>query len=497
MKKYFLIPLLASLLFSFIGCNFDIDFMLNDYNSNFQQPAKTAEGVTPQPGDDDFFPEDMLFDRYIVYSDGTLNLSGPSKNKCLSYTWTMFDPELPEEESQEIDVTLMFGFSNRTQRYVFYTPESGLEPGRTYQLQLRVEATNKRVYKDICEISVIKTYHTNATTRSIITNPSAVSYRNIMPTENFNVNNLTYWLDYKDTNNPEDTGTLSKITPYEMTLNPGEFNIHLDKGCYSMTLYAVNNSEFTAENIVSNAVLSARTVADMRYSSQLNFYLTSKDTTLDGAVKLKIFTDGWTIDSDTDVSINLTNSTNEIITATPNISLTKSNIGSNSSTDVNYSVDLNPGTYNLNVTFEKNGKQYVWTDKVIVTSGCNSEATIGIPNVISSGRYQFILYTDDWTLGAEDTLDKVEIKHKNGTQTISSLKEHTTLTKENLGNNADSTIVNLDIELETGKYELDLTYTYMGYEFTWVKYFSVVAGSIITDTATGIPKPDITGGASP
>jgi len=488
MKKLPVILSLTLLIFSFFSCDFTVNFMLNDYNGNFQQPAKTAEGVTPQPGDDDFFPEDMLFDRYIVYSDGTLNLSGPSPSKVTSYTWTMFDPEVEDEANQVIDVCLMGGFSTKTQRYVFYTPESGLEEGKTYQLQLRVEATNKRTYKDVCEVSVIKTYHTTSNSRSLIQNQNI--HRTIMPTQENSLDGLTYWLEYKDANDAEAVSSFTKINQFQTMLDKGHFNIPLDEKCYSMTLYAVKDSSLEESNVKANAVLSATSVADLRYSSEVNFYLSSQKTELAGTVKLKLYTKGWETDGDTTVAVEITDLTDNPVSVTPTLNLTSISNDSTISSP-NYEIELSPGSYNFNLCFTKNSKKYTWTDKLIVTSGCNINKTIGIPNVISSGRKQFKFYTNGWNFGTEDSIESVTIKYTGGTDTITPLREITSLTKENIGTDA-TTEVNYDIELETGKYTALITFKYMNCDFEWGYNFETPSGTTTIESVP-IPKPDISG----
>jgi len=155
-SKIRFIPLLILLLL-LVGCKYNIDSMLGDYNSQFQIENPTSES-SPSPGDTDFDESLMLFDTYCIGSNETVNLAAPYR--CDSYSWVVTDPI--EGEDYEVPVKYFDGSTECHQRlFVAYIPDSGLKAGRTYKLTLTVTDKEGNAYKDICELVIYQHYEFN------------------------------------------------------------------------------------------------------------------------------------------------------------------------------------------------------------------------------------------------------------------------------------------------------------------------------------------------
>lgn len=143
--------LTISFLLLMVSCSNDIQTILNDYNSNFNE---ITEYYAPKPGDPDFDERQMLFGEYYVASDDTLNLFGPYG--CDSYSWSVTDPK--DKSGAEIDVVLFQGYTKFQREYVVYIPDSGLETGKTYKLTLTVTDKEGTIYTDTCGLVVYQHY---------------------------------------------------------------------------------------------------------------------------------------------------------------------------------------------------------------------------------------------------------------------------------------------------------------------------------------------------
>lgn len=159
--------------------------------------------------------------------------------------------------------------------------------------------------------------------------------------------------------------------------------------------------------LIPSAVLIGYATADLRYTEEaasVNFVLTSDGLTGDGKLDLSLYLDKWS-----EASLALTKDsagTKVIATATvglydvstgAEITGTLANAdftGMDGTADAKFKhyygtsansvvTDIDSGTYDLTVTFTlKNGKKYIFSDKVIILPGQTTAAEIGIPEVI-------------------------------------------------------------------------------------------------------------------
>lgn len=150
----------------FSSCVNSIDDLYDQYNENFAQKSLLEQYLSQQqtetveeedehktPDDPDFDENDMLFDEYFVYEDGTLNLAAP--HNCYNYSWTLRDPGLGY---REVPILAYWEGSGPDQReFVIYIPDTGLE-AKTYQLNLVVYDRNGKRYEDVCGIVIYPRY---------------------------------------------------------------------------------------------------------------------------------------------------------------------------------------------------------------------------------------------------------------------------------------------------------------------------------------------------
>lgn len=148
MKKLCLFLFTCLLLLA--GCTNNIQTMLDDYNENF---AVIRPSPLPIPGDDDFDEREMLMAAYYVSSNDTFNVCAPYD--CSSYTWIVSDPE---NDDEEIDITMFIGYSRFQREFVTYIPDSGLEEGKTYKLTLIVTDREGNEYFDISSLVIYHYY---------------------------------------------------------------------------------------------------------------------------------------------------------------------------------------------------------------------------------------------------------------------------------------------------------------------------------------------------
>ena len=163
MKRASAFVLIFSFLFLLLasGCNQSVDDMLDGYNGGFNVGYVTVGNtdeseVVLEPGDEGFSQSDLLFNQYTVYDIGTLNLSAPAS--CKSFSWILTDPTA-EDDTAPVEVKFYDGVTTsnrRTQEYVVYLPESGLEIGHTYYLTLKVVGKDGRTYTDLAQIFTVE-----------------------------------------------------------------------------------------------------------------------------------------------------------------------------------------------------------------------------------------------------------------------------------------------------------------------------------------------------
>ena len=197
----------------------------------------------------------------------------------------------------------------------------------------------------------------------------------------------------------------------------GKVTVDLEASNYSFILVALLNADAEAFGITSTtevsslldkAVLVGYANADLRYpkeAAKVNFYLSSDGLTGTGSVDFKFYLDEWTASSlnqkiggegdnkankvITDATIKLTNyRTNSPISETEyrGVSFDGKNTPENSIAYNNGTIQnlgtLKAGTYNIVVSFTKDGRIYSYSDDVKVLPGQTTTATIGIPDLL-------------------------------------------------------------------------------------------------------------------
>lgn len=197
----------------------------------------------------------------------------------------------------------------------------------------------------------------------------------------------------------------------------GKVTVDLEPSNYSFILVALLNADAEKLDITSTtevsslldkAVLVGYANADLRYpkeAAKVNFYLSSDGLTGTGSVDFKFYLDDWSDSSlnqkiggegdnkankvITDATIKLTNyRTNSPISETEyrGVSFDGKNAPESSITYNNSTIQnlgkLSAGTYNIVVSFTKDGRIYSYSDDVKVLPGQTTTATIGIPDLL-------------------------------------------------------------------------------------------------------------------
>lgn len=202
----------------------------------------------------------------------------------------------------------------------------------------------------------------------------------------------------------------------------GKVTVDLEASNYSFILVALLNADAEAAGITSTtevsslldkAVLVGYANADLRYpkeAAKVNFYLSSDGLTGTGSVDFKFYLDDWSDSSKnqkiggegankdnnviSDATIKLTNyRTNVLITGTDytGVNFTNKEAATEGSTIVYNSGTLSSssalgslqaGTYNIVVSFTKDGRTYSYSDDVKVLPGQTTSATIAIPDLL-------------------------------------------------------------------------------------------------------------------
>lgn len=154
--KIIKIFVLFSLIFSFFSCS-DIDSVLDDYNSNYQQGIYgTVSHQSLSPDDENFKAEDMLAEKYFVRNDGSIILYGPPD--ASSYLWQIKKIVIETKNglmgtvvttTTEEDISL----NAKEREFRCYIPNSTLKDG-SYRLILTVTDKEGNAYTDSCLLSV-------------------------------------------------------------------------------------------------------------------------------------------------------------------------------------------------------------------------------------------------------------------------------------------------------------------------------------------------------
>lgn len=231
-------------------------------------------------------------------------------------------------------------------------------------------------------------------------------------------------------------GEATWSTPVNVTVTPkatdttgrtGEVIINLTKADYDFELFAVQKGgsgtppAYSSEtNLKGAAVLVAYANADIRNDDTVSFYMTAEGLSTKGDVALYLYTDGWSLDdfpdfvngSSTPVSPNAKLTyTKKTGTNAEGATYSGSESGAGFAlfedaptaapdyTDTKvYKANVDPGTYNFELSFTNGTKTYTWSDRIIVLPGKVTQKVIGIPLVIEkvplAPNYLNVAYID-------------------------------------------------------------------------------------------------------
>lgn len=194
---------------------------------------------------------------------------------------------------------------------------------------------------------------------------------------------------------------LGKDTAIEFTADSGNIakgtvSMTLDVAQYELELYCVPAASATGVDTKPKAeeasVLKAKAKADFTNGDTVNFYLSPYNLTGKGGVSLKIYSDGWTLDTTTyDVKIGMYElekgtDTSTIVSGSPAALTT---LPATAPAEANFKTSgstINPGTYNLIVEFTgksgTSGKKYYYNDQIVILSNQITEGEVKVPEVI-------------------------------------------------------------------------------------------------------------------
>lgn len=210
---------------------------------------------------------------------------------------------------------------------------------------------------------------------------------------------LKYYLIYKNEVTGETTLPTADLKfTAGATANIGTVPLVIADGYYTFKLYAtkVAPDALTEDGIKAKALFLGQTQADLRTATDtVTFYLTSDTLTGTANVVIGMKTAGWTVPTGYTVSAKITKKTDGTTVqgsggapsgVASGITLTTSDVDL---AGAQYTQNgVNAGTYNFEVIFNNSGtgKQYVWSDTIIVSPNNNitkvDTDTIAIPEVI-------------------------------------------------------------------------------------------------------------------
>lgn len=191
----------------------------------------------------------------------------------------------------------------------------------------------------------------------------------------------------------------------------GKVTVDLEPSNYSFTLVALLDADAAKAQITSDtevsslldkAVLVGYANADLRYpkeAAKVNFYLSSDGLAGTGSVDFQFYLDNWSPSSKSqkiggegsnkdynvisDATIKLTTyRTNQLVTGTDSTGVNFTDKYGSDATIAYNSSTLTAGTYNIVVSFTKDGRVYSYSDDVKVLPSQTTSATIGIPDLL-------------------------------------------------------------------------------------------------------------------
>lgn len=154
--------LCGSISIYYSSCVNTIDTMVEDYNSNLtrKEDPLAEKPPDPVPGDEEFNPDSMLQEKYLVAKNTTFCISAP---KSSYYLWQIYRIIRTSIDVQGVNVTetyeeeiVMNGVVPvQNQMLNLYMADLALlMPAGTYKLVLTVKDSTGKEYKDVSALSI-------------------------------------------------------------------------------------------------------------------------------------------------------------------------------------------------------------------------------------------------------------------------------------------------------------------------------------------------------
>lgn len=139
------------------SCSNNIDSMIDDYNSQFTAVDKNLDKATPQVGDPDFVPSEMLYLYYQLNMNDYLKIVGPPG--AVTYRWTVQyivdkeDKEAAELAGKELIYEEEEVGSGRVLDLTMESSEQ-FEAYHSYILRLYVTDSKRNEYHDTAYLTI-------------------------------------------------------------------------------------------------------------------------------------------------------------------------------------------------------------------------------------------------------------------------------------------------------------------------------------------------------
>lgn len=248
-----------------------------------------------------------------------------------------------------------------------------------------------------------KTVKISATTEDgLISFSNSGSARTIL-SEHLTYNDLAFYLGYKAKGDTDFTWGKIDFTEddSDTTGCTGTITKNFQLGAYNFVLYAVASAKETSigdaptndGDLKTNGIFVGYAAADLRYNDSVKFYLTSNNLSGTGSVLLNITSD-WVVPDDYTIKIGIydyltgaqKHPSGQDGTLTPNGETKKINTTGWTAG----AAAIAPGNYNIVITAHNNttGKDYIYSEKLIVLSNRVSKGTIDVPEIIDRAPTQ-------------------------------------------------------------------------------------------------------------
>lgn len=200
----------------------------------------------------------------------------------------------------------------------------------------------------------------------------------------------------------------NKITGQEIAVSKAEFNPTTDSTTGTININQLASTSYelylgaTKTEITNNDINLIKqnlyyvgfATADLRYSTQVVFYLTPYAVSGYGSVSLKLYfpwsfpgyynvlTGLYDLTTDAEIRQNYTTDSGVI---NPGTIRQLASLPSDAEHAESFEViKIKPGTYNFKVSFEGLGKRYLWADTITILANRQTSATIAVPNIVEN-----------------------------------------------------------------------------------------------------------------